>query len=151
MMCAILTLLVAFVQDTVPFKPDDEFELKMDYQFKQRTVNNREIDFNNLNRTGSGPLPFLSLSLKILKSGEGEARIKIVTNTGEQVVSRKLKEGMVIDFDAGFTADLKDRVGPHEFTVLFLSDKRKVEQSKIVIHIAEDGTFIVNDVVRGKL
>src|SRR5690606_8590973 len=97
-----------------------------------------------------GPLPHLTLLLKVLKAGKDETRLRITNNLGEQMINRKLKEGLVIQLEAGFTDDLKDRTGPHEFTVYFLSDK-KDKLSKIVIRVERDGTFLVNEHVRGKL
>jgi hypothetical protein len=49
----------------------------------------------------------------------------------------------------GFTTDMKDRVTPYEYVLIFY-DKKKNEISKIVIFIGEDGAFIVNGEKRGQ-
>ena len=69
-----LTLLVAFalIQD-LPHKPKEEFEIKLDYQFKNRptqdlsSVHLDETRKEHDRRVSSAPLPFLVLNIKMLK------------------------------------------------------------------------------------
>lgn len=148
----LLLILTAFLlQDVTPFKPSDEFELKMDYDLRTRPVpDHYRVDYEE-KKERIGPLPYLSLTLKLLKTQPGEERIKILTNKREQILSKKIKPGADYRFDLGFTADMKDRVKAHEYTVLFQSADRKQTISRIVINVAEDGTFMVNDENRGRL
>lgn len=143
-----LAFLVTLQQD-VKFKPSDEFELKVDYNFRTRPVQVNSVNLEN-GRQKPGPLPFVSVTLKLVKLLPEEQRIRIVDNRGEVIISKKIREGQEVSFDLGFTADMKDRVGAHEFVINFHGSDRKDVISQILIHIAQDGTFLVNGEVRGK-
>ena len=134
----------------VPYKPADQFELKLDYSLKTRPA----ADINTVTLAGrrpsAGPLPFVAIQFKALSLAPEETRIRILTNTGNSLMNRKITEQQLIKFDMGFTEDLKERIQPHEYTLLFLSSDKE-EKSRVVITVAPDGTFLVNEEVRGKL
>lgn len=135
----------------IPYKPNEQFELKLDYSFKPRPAQDpNTVDLTKKNTSYSGPLPFLAIEFKTIKLEEGETRLKIIKNGGDPVLSKKIQEQQVVKFDMGFTADLKDRVQPNEYTLYFLTADKK-EKSKVVISVAQDGTFLVNEEKRGKL
>lgn len=151
-----MKLLIVFfllsLQDSIPYKAKDEFELKMDYQFKQRISEDRQVlDYRETRPKSSGPLPYLTLDLKILRMNEGEERIRIYDNKNTFNLTKKLKADTVVKLDLGYTADIKDRVTAHEYTVLLIGENSKEAISKIVIHVEEDGSFLVNGEVRGRL
>lgn len=143
------------LQEAVPHKPSDEFEIKIDYKFEERPVEDRnKIQFdastNEKNKnTKTGPLPYLKLNLTLLKLGSEEVKIKAVNSNDKTVFNRKATVGEVINMDIGFIDDVKDREAPHEFIVLLYS-KSKQPISRIHLLIMEDGTFMVNDQKRGK-
>ncbi len=140
----------------VPSKPNEEFQLTIDYQFKTRSAvsgnSNLNIDYQNdkiLKDGGSGPLPYLKVRFKMLKLGPQEVRVKVLSNALKTELARKVKEGEEFELDMGYTDDMKDRVTPFEYNVLFLSpDKEPI--SRVQLFIAEDGTFLVNGEKRGK-
>jgi hypothetical protein len=144
---------LVFTGDEVPFKPKDEYELKMEFLFKSRPnesgTYNVELKYERTSQSG-GPLPYLILHLSVLKQLEDEVRIKVVTNNGNTLVGKKLDKDKKITIDLGFTDDLKDHVKPHEYTYLFLDAARKVKR-KIVVHFEADGTYLVNSEKRGKI
>lgn len=147
-------LLISFLQET-PFKPREEFEIKLDYQFKQRPPVDQtsvQLDFEaeaHKNRNASAILPYLTLNINILKNSTA-AKVVIKNNLNQSVVNKKLKtEPTIIALVVGYTDDVKDRVSPHEYTLVFLSADKK-PLSKIVIFVDEDGTFIVNGEKRGR-
>jgi hypothetical protein len=140
---------LAILQREVKFKPSDEFELKVDYNLKTRPAQVNSVNLKD-GRKSVGPLPFISVSLKVIKALPEEQRVRIVDNRGDVVISRKIKEGSELKFDLGFTADMKDRVGAHEFVIYFHGSDRKDVISQILIHVTQDGTFLVNGEVRGK-
>lgn len=143
-------VLVAF-QDDIPFKPSEEFELRMNYDLRTRPLpEGHKIDFEN-DQKGVGPLPFLGLTLKLLKIQPGEERIRIMNNYRDIVLNRKVRPDLELTFDMGFTADMKDRVKAHEYTIYFQSQQGRDNLSRILIQVAEDGTFLVNNEVRGRL
>lgn len=148
-------LLLIFIQD-VPFKPKEEFEIKLDYQFKQRPVG----DHNTVrlsdspkeahdSRGGGGVLPYLILNIKSLKLPEEKMRIRITTNLNDRTSFRKTSVNTVLALDLGFTDDMKDRVTAHEYILTFVTaDKTAVD--RILISIGEDGSFLVNGEKRGQ-
>lgn len=151
LLCAFL-----FLQDEPPFKPTEEFEIKLNFEFKERERSNpNSVDFDQTRKEyersrPSGPLPYLFLNLRVLKQAPEEVRLRIVENGTKTVLNKKLDINTVLKLDLGFTDDIKDRVGAYEHTIYFLT-KDKEPFSKIVIFFEEDGTYLVNGQVRGKL
>jgi hypothetical protein len=156
MKLSIFCLISFFFLQDIPFKAKEEFDVKLNYQFKQRhqsastsTVYLDETQREKDRRTSTDILPYLILNVKLLKISEEEVRVRIENNLASRGVTKKISEGQVLALDMGFTADVKDRVAPHEYVLTFLSPK-KSELSKVVIFVEEDGTFLVNGEKRGK-
>jgi hypothetical protein len=146
----IISFAFIFFQDT-PYKPKEEFELKLDLQFKPRAKpdgSKIEMERRTGNNTGM-PAPYLFLNLKVLKPVAEEVRVKVI-NTNATLLNKKFEPQMVIRLDLGFVDDIKDRVAPHHLFVNFLS-KDKTTLSKIEIFFEKDGTYLVNGEKRGKL
>lgn len=150
-----LLVAISFVQDTVPFKPYEEFEIKLDYKFKQRpqsdinSVHLAETEKDKERRTSAAVLPFLTLNVRMIKLSEEEVKVRITNNMNSRVATRKIEEGTIVPIEIGFTDDAKDRVSAHMYILTFISPK-KAELSKVVINIDSDGTFLVNGQKRGK-
>jgi hypothetical protein len=141
-------------QATVPFKPANEYEVLIDFKFQDRPAPDRykanfDVGAEEKKRTASGPLPYLKLQIKLLTLGSEELKVKVINSNGNLVYNRKAALDTAIKLDLGFIDDVKDRVTPHEFTVLFLSDS-KASISQIHLIVMEDGTFLVNNEVKGK-
>lgn len=155
-MKALLILLIGlfFVQE-LPLKPTDEFEIKLDYKFKQRvvdyssTVHLSETQRERDRRMSSALLPFLTLNVKMLKLPALEKKVDITNNINGKVITRKISEGTILPIEVGFTDDAKDRISAHEYVLTFIRPD-KTESNKVVIFIEEDGTFLVNGEKRGK-
>lgn len=151
-----LVFSLILVQDEVPYKPGEEFEIKLNFEFRQRPaqepyqVNFSETRKDYERRTNTGPLPYLFMNVNLLKTTAEETRVRLVRNKTENAFTRKLEQGMQIKLDLGFTDDIKDRVTAHEYTLLFLSQNKK-PLTRIVIYFEEDGTYLVNGEKRGKL
>ncbi len=143
------------LQEAVPYKPSDEFKIKVDYKFEEHPPIDRtkvvyDIATDERDRKAiAGPLPYLRLTLTVLKLGSEEIKIKAVNSNDKTVFNRKATVGEVINIDIGFIDDVKDREAPYEFIVLLYS-KSKQPISRIHLLIMEDGTFMVNDQKRGK-
>lgn len=153
-----MKLLWAFIlssflfQNETPYKPTEEFELKLDLQFKQRPMpdgNRVELEKRTLPTSGMNA-PYLHLHLRVLKAIPEEVRVKVVKNNNQTLLSRKFDPNVVIKMDLGFTDDIKDRASAYHYIVTFLS-KEKDALSKIDIFFEEDGTYLVNGEKRGKL
>ncbi|MEQ8304706.1 MAG: hypothetical protein RIB47_15030 [Cyclobacteriaceae bacterium] len=150
-MKSFLVLLVATIlwQDGLPLKPEADFELKLDYEFRNKPgIDRFEIDYSNTQEYSGGTLPYLKVSIKLLQLAEGEEKVKIITNLGNRIYSRKASLDKLIELDLGFTDDLKDRVAPHEYNVIFFNSSG--DKSFINLFVDDDGAFLVNGEKRGK-
>jgi hypothetical protein len=154
-MYLVYLLLVPFVFQDLPFKPKDEFEVKLDYQFKQRppvSHTSVKIDYalsDEEKRNSSAILPYLTLNVRVMKNA-GATRVSIKNNRDQRLLNKKLKvEPAIIPLVLGYTDDVKDRVTAHEYTLIFMTDDKQ-PISKIVIFIDEDGTFLLNGEKRGR-
>lgn len=146
----VISLAFIFFQD-VPYKPKEEFELKLDLQFKPRPkAEGTKIELEQRSNSGGMPAPYLFLNLKVLKPVPEEVRVKVIQNLDATLLTRKLDPGLVVRLDLGFVDDIKDRATPHHFFVNFLS-KEKTILSRIEIFFEKDGTYLVNGEKRGKL
>ena len=150
----LLCLIISF-QAEIPFKPKNEFEIKLNYSFKQRSPDEHNTfrydaqEKNHNNQNSSSMLPYLILNVKILKAPSAEMKLRVVNNLSSKVISKKVHDGVEFEIDMGFTDDVKDRVTANEYTIFMQNDKRE-HQSKIVIFVDEDGVFLINNEVRGK-
>jgi hypothetical protein len=154
-MKAFAIILSFFLFQELPYKPSDEFEIKLNYQFKPRPTPDKnslhfeESSVEETQRSNSDILPYLILNVKMLKLSTEEVRVRVMNNRNQSIISKKVETGQVIPIDLGFTADVKDRISPHEYILTFISPK-KSETCKVTIHVDEDGTFLVNGEKRGK-
>lgn len=145
-------LLSSFHLQQVPYKPSEEFELKIDYIFKDRPSVDRQtvnFDASDNQKNAGGAMPYLKIELKVLTISEDEVRVRIINSEGSLVLNRKTTPDMLIKLDWGYTEDIKDKLTTHEFMVYF-NDEKKKSVSKVVLTILEDGTFMVNEEKRGK-
>ena len=153
-----LALFVSFlIQDPIPYKPSEEFDLKMNFEFKDRGAgrdpNKIDMDLSPKEyqkKNGTGVLPYLYLNLRVVTQQSNEIRIKVTENGGKNVFNKKFDPTTIIKLDLGFTDDIKDRVGAYEYTVVFLNED-KDPVSRIVIYFEKDGTYLVNGQNRGKI
>lgn len=153
----LLWLLFMQQQEDIPFKPKDEFEVNLNFEFRQRPqADISKVEFNetqreHTRRSSTGPLPYLRLNLSVLKVGEGEFRLRVIKNTDTHATSaRKLEQGMQVKLDLGYTDDIKDRISAYEYIAYFLSDDKK-PLTRVVIYFDKDGTYYVNGEKRGRL
>lgn len=151
-----LLLMVFFQQDQTPLKPKDDFEIKLDFEFRDRPlVDPNKIEVNQTQRDyersrAAGPLPYLYLNVRVLKQNPEEVRIRVIENGMKTVFNKKFDMNTVLKLDMGYTDDIKDRVSAYEYTVYYLSAD-KVPLSKVMIRFDEDGTYFVNEEKRGKI
>ena len=144
-------ILTFLFQDDAPYKSNDEFELKLDLQFKQRPKSETKVEFDRRTLpTGGMNAPYLYLSLKVLKVTPEEVRIKVLKNNTQTLLARKFDPNVVLKLDLGFTDDIKDRVTAHQYLITFLSKEKSV-LSRIEIFFETDGTYLVNGEKRGKI
>jgi hypothetical protein len=147
-LCILWLVLSSFAED-IPFKSKDEFEVNLDFKFRTRVKETSEVYTSTASNT-SGPLPYLTISMKVLKLAPGETKIRIINSKGQLLYTRKAAGGTVVNLDMGYTDDIKGRVTEHEYTLVFISQDKK-PLSRIVIHFQEDGSYFINDEKRGKV
>ncbi len=146
---SVLICSTAFAQEAVPFKPNDEFEAKIDLAFKQREADSTttfRFEESSKKRTMGTPIAFLAINFKVLKA-DGEVKVKV--SRGRDEKTNKIKIGAVMKLEMGFIEDIKLNGEPAHVILHFLNDQKK-ETSQVVLWITEDGTFSVNGEKRGK-
>ena len=155
MMKIFVLLVILFTAQEVPLKPQKEFEVKLDYQFKQRptadknTVRLGETLKEYERRSSVGVLPYLMLNIRLIELQEDKMRMRVTTNTADRAISKKVSEGQVVNLDLGFTDDMVDRVTAHEYTITFYNSSKQAVD-RILIAVDKDGAFFVNGETRGK-
>jgi hypothetical protein len=149
---SLLFVLSLLFQDTIPFKPKDEFDVKIDLKFRQRPQddpNTVSLVEQPRRKSSTGLLPYLYLRVAFIKLSPEEVRFSVQNNLDKKVVNKKLDKKPMVEIDAGFTDDIKGRIKPNHYIITMLSPE-KTGLSRIVINIEEDGTFLVNGEKRGK-
>ena len=73
-------LMLLFAFQDAPYKAKEEFEVKLNFEFRQRPHNPNAYKFegNASAPEPTGPLPYLKLNLKILKLSPEEIKIKVL-------------------------------------------------------------------------
>jgi hypothetical protein len=154
-MAILLSFFLFFpIQDGLPYKPKEEFEVKLNYEFRQRSLpTNYTADYSegrtDRDKKSSDLLPYLILKIKLLKLPNDEVKVKGTHSDKSIFLNKKVQEGDTFTLDLGFTDDLKDYVTPHEYDLVLLN-KEKKEINHIHLFVKEDGTFTINGEVRGK-
>lgn len=141
-----VSLFVFGFQET-PFKPNEEFELTLDFQFRPRPKTGAvEMKPN----TGITPLPYLGMQLNVLLVRDDEYRIRIVDGRGNVLGSKVLSKGASMKFDIGYLDDVKDGVTADKYFINFHGKDKKVNRC-ISIRFGPDGSYFVNEEQRGRM
>src|SRR5687767_13197272 len=109
MRLAIFIGCVALFFQEVPLKPKEEFDLKLQYEFKQRDqLASNSVKFDETvgehnRRTNTSLLPYVGIKLKLLKYIPEEVKVKVTDNLEHLVLNKKIKQDDVIFINLGFT------------------------------------------------
>ncbi len=144
---AVFISLFAFAIQDTPFKSNEEFELKLDFQFKPRPKTGAVEMRADI---GTTPLPFLSMQLNVLLVRDDEYRVRIVDGRGNVLGNRVLGKSTSLKFDIGYTDDVKDQVSADKYFINFYG-KDKTLNRNIIIRFDREGTYYVNDEQRGRI
>ena len=149
----ILFNLIAFFvlgQTEVPYRPDTDFDIKIEYDFKKKPVPSpQETNYVLIQeRNNVALLPHLTIYFSLVNKTEEEQRLRVTDNLFKVMHSGKIKEDPV-KLVLGYMVDIKERVSAHKFTITILSKKRD-PINQVVLEIAEDGTYYVNESESGK-
>ena len=152
----LLSIVVPLIQD-IPYKPQDDFNIKFDLSFKQRdsaigstTFNMSETRAEHERRTSTDQLPYLLLHVELKKVAAGEVKGKIIRDEKDVIFNKKIKEGLLIKLDVGFTDDLKDQIKGYKHEIQFIKENKSIS-SRIVIEFDKEGNYFVNGEKRGKI
>ncbi len=150
---ALIFILSLIQLPDAPFKPSQEFEVKIDVQIKRRPRvadddQSRVIE-GKLQRTDKGEDPHVTARVRFLSLKPDEYKVKVKKHGGETVYNKKAQLNSFIDIDMGFIPDIKKGIGEREWDVLLFSDSRKAI-SLVRIACKEDGSLYVNGVLYGK-
>lgn len=148
----LLSFLLLWQTIEIPFRAKEDFTVELKYDLKQRPArdhNTVTLDATVAERKGTGPLPYLTVKLKILNPKAEEIRFRCEDNYGKAVFSKKAEKSLDYVIDMGYIDDLKDRLSPYSYILYAQSDKKE-SLNKIVLLVQEDGTFLVNGERRGK-
>jgi len=154
-----LTLLFFFAtqgkieQNETPFKPAEEFLVKVDLKFKQKSSVYDPNSFSNsgerLDKGKNEMSTFLEVDIIQIKVKDEEVRISAVDSHGKNLLKKKTSPVPDLHFNLGFVADLKKQESANEIVIYFLSAEKK-ELSKIVLTVTREGDFLVNGKWNGK-
>lgn len=134
------------MQDDIAYKPKDEFEVKLDLSFKSKSAT--ESTKTSREKT-TGLLPYLKLNVRILKLQPDEARIRVIRDSKEAVLNKKLNGEIEIKLDVGYTDDVKGGISGYKHEIQFMSAEKKVLR-RILIEIDKEGNYMINGEKRGK-
>lgn len=146
----VLALIISFfLLQEVPFKDSDQFDLKLDMQFKNRPVIANQA-YPTEHKSDGTPLPYIKLNLTVLKILEDESRVRVLDETANTLEVLNLGKKNNVVLDLGFAADIKDRVTSQKYSVNFYSAEKELKRT-ILIHFENDGSFYVNGEKRGRI
>lgn len=153
---ALITFLI-YIQEDAPFKAKEDFEIKFDLSFKQRshsddnkTVHLNETRADHEKRTSATPLPYLKLMVKVIRVSADEVKLKVIKDDANAVLSKKVESGMEFKLELGYTDDIKDRISGYKHVIQFLSSDKRI-LSRILIEFDDEGNYFVNGEKRGKV
>ncbi len=144
-----LALFFSFLpfQEEIPYKPSDEFQVKVDLKFKEKSSGYNPNSFTTsgerLDKPKVGLRAFLSVNVAQLKVQADESKIMAVDSQGKILTKKKVSPALELNFQMGFVEDLKSNAVASEITIYFLSPDKK-ELRKIVFGVLPNGVFQVN-------
>ncbi len=147
----LIPFLLLWQSTDAPYRAKEDFQVELKYDFKDRPNRETIAWESEPARIKSGPLPYLTIKLKILNPKAEEFRYKCENNLGKALFNKKADKDKVntYDIDMGFIDDLKDHVSAYQFIVYALSEDKQV-LNRIELYVSDDGTFLVNGEKRGK-
>ena len=148
-MIYLILLSCLLVQDEIGYKPKDEFEIKLDLSFKQKSNSDDDGNIYREKKTATGLLPYLKLDVRILKLQPGEVKLKVIRDSKDAVLNKKLSGTLEIKLEVGYTDDIKAGISGYKHELLFMSAEKNV-LSRILIEIDKEGNYMVNGEKRGK-
>ena len=153
----VIQLFILFLQLTVgapqdiPYRDEASYKLSLKMAFKVIPAPDKnKVDVSKIKTHNNDPQLYLNASLELLTLIDGDYRIKVTDSNNTLSISRKLKSPDIFLFRMGFASQMKDNTAPNVFTIQFLNKNKEVT-GLIILEVKEDGDFIVNGKVFGKI
>ncbi|MBX2957132.1 MAG: hypothetical protein KF846_13300 [Cyclobacteriaceae bacterium] len=152
----LLFVSIILLYQDIPYKPDDEFSIRMDLKFKLRpqsasnTVNVSETMAEYQKRNSTNQLPYLILYVNVKHVNQGEIRMRVLRDGKNTINNKKIELDKEFKIEVGFTDDAKDKISGYEHIIYFM-DADKKDINRIVITIDPNGDYFVNGQKRGRL
>lgn len=156
MLFALVLQLASVLQDSIPYKPNEEFAVKFVFSFNKRGEANRDdlvlsqVASSTYDRPDNSPLPYVQVNLQLLKKPDTEVKLKVIRDHDTQLIKKKITPDMTMIVFSGFVDDIKDQISGYNHTIYFL-DKEGKSLSKIVIEFDQEGFYSINGQKKGKL
>jgi hypothetical protein len=150
-LCFIGWMLPSWGQQT-PFLEPEKFEITLDYSFKKREEAIRDVVYvDRVVEKSNQAEAFVILKIHLVHLGPEAVRMRLEGEGDVVLKSRKLKqpEDHII-LPIGFVGDLKRKEGGAVFTVMII-DAQKNKLGRIKFQIKQNGDFLVNEEVFGRL
>ena len=135
----------------IPFRSKEGYTLELDYDFRKKPpppANTIQMD-DIIKPKVRGIQPYITVFLSIHDLGQGEHRVRIHEFPDKHTNRFRLK-GKPLEIELGFADELKSGEVNNRF-IMLVENKDKEFLNRIEILIKEDGTFMLNDAVNGKL
>jgi hypothetical protein len=135
----------------LPLRADSAYEVEIAYSFKRRDAPLKDVVYvDKVVSQSNQSEAFLALQIQLLLQ-PAETRLRLVDSRGSVIIQRKLKlPHDLIEISMGFVNDLKRHKEGVTFTLEVL-DAKKAGLNRIVFQVTENGDFLVNEKVFGKL
>lgn len=139
------------VSQDIPYRNDSTYKLELKMEFKTpEAADVNQVKPGQIFTNNSGIELYVNIKLKLLKLIEGDYKLKVVTNKGKAVLITKLKKPDDYLIKLGSVKDVKERKSAHLYTAQFYNKEKKL-LSRITIEIKENGDFMVNSKLFGKI
>jgi len=136
----------------IPFREENTYKLELGMEYKaipsegtSTIVPSQTSPFRN---TGSDF--YLQIKLNLLQLLNDDFRIKIIDNYGRLVSSKKLKKPDQFVIDLGRSVEIKNGKASNKYRIEFVDDNKNTT-SIILIEFTEEGNFLVNNILFGKI
>lgn len=142
-----ILLLFVGLQDDVPYKPDDEFQVSIDLKFKTKESKYGLSTYNQngdrIDRVSETPLPFLNVSVAQFKVQSDEVKVVAYDSKGKSLTKKNVSADLELHFEMGFVDDLKKGAPNNQIFIYFLSEEKN-KLRKITFSVTPTGVFEVN-------
>ena len=135
----------------VPYRDESTYKLELKMEFKVPDPEpNNVIDPVKNRIIPTDPELYVNLNLKLLKLLPEDTKLKVMDNKGITKLTKKLKDPDEYLIKIGRAMYVKEKKIGNIITVMFFNGKKE-NTSRITIEFKENGDFIVNDQLFGKI